>query len=66
MTMLPPEHPFDVRCGACEHKWSAAYIPMELGNFAKLIKGLSCPMCGQDSSKLFHWKSKEPDGNQDS
>jgi hypothetical protein len=45
--------PFTVRCGECRHEWIAGYTPMEMGRFAKLLRGACCPMCGADSKKLF-------------
>lgn len=51
--------PFNVRCAGCEHVWTAAYTPLPIETFGKLLKGLCCPMCGGDSTKIFLAK-KEP------
>lgn len=48
-----PKDPFVVRCEECEHRWTAAYTPMELGKMAKLLTGVSCPMCGASSKHIF-------------
>ena len=45
--------PFNVICGGCEHIWTAAYTPMEMGVFAKLLKGVRCPNCGGASKNIF-------------
>ena len=36
-----------VRCGKCEHKWLAAYLPMELEKVARIMRRLSCPKCAE-------------------
>ena len=46
-------NPFDVRCGACGHVWTAAYTPMEMGRMAALLKGVRCPACGEPSKNIF-------------
>ncbi|MDP2322511.1 MAG: hypothetical protein Q8N51_00585 [Gammaproteobacteria bacterium] len=45
--------PLRVRCHLCSHSWIAAYVPMELVLFVKLVKGLRCPMCAADSKSIF-------------
>ena len=45
--------PLKVRCEACSHEWIAAYLPMEMGAAAKLLFCLCCPMCAQDSKRIF-------------
>lgn len=44
-----PQH---VQCLTCEHRWIAAHLPMEAGAFARLLKGLCCPMCGATTDDL--------------
>ena len=52
--MLTKKEPFNVKCQTCDHAWVAAYLPMNLTAIAKVLKGLRCPMCSQDSMKIFH------------
>lgn len=40
--------PFWARCRACDHRWIAAYVPMNITTFAKLVKTARCPKCGAD------------------
>lgn len=44
-----PQH---VQCLECQHRWVAAYLPMEVGAFARLVKGMCCPMCAATSDKV--------------
>ena len=57
--MSEPRKPFWVKCGACNHCWPAAYVPMELSKFAQLGKAARCPMCGE-AKQLF--PAKQDDG----
>jgi hypothetical protein len=36
----------------CRHSWVVAYLPMDMGKFAKLLKGAACPMCGDDKPNI--------------
>lgn len=45
--------PFWAKCDVCKHCWPAAYLPMEMGLVAKLMKGLRCPKCGVGSKKIL-------------
>lgn len=39
--------PFWLACQTCRHCWIAAYYPLELALFARIVKGYaSCPKCG--------------------
>ena len=38
--------PFWVKCRLCAHCWAIAFLPMEMGAFAKVAQGAACPMCG--------------------
>lgn len=46
-SLAPPRSPFNVRCEACTHVWTAAWLPMEAGLFARLTARLFCPSCGR-------------------
>lgn len=41
--------PFRLRCKKWDHGWTAAYYPMELGLFARVVRAARCPMCGANS-----------------
>jgi len=45
--------PFVVHCGDCRHTWTAAWAPMEVGKFGRLLKGLRCPACAGDPKRIF-------------
>lgn len=51
--MTEQRTPFNVKCGACQHSWQAATLPMPVGRMASLLKGLHCPNCGADSKQIF-------------
>lgn len=44
--------PFDGQCRQCDHVWTLAYTPMEVGLFAKICQNAHCPMCGADSKNI--------------
>jgi hypothetical protein len=51
----PPtdRQPLTVRCGACDHRWVAAYLPMEMATVARVLKCMCCPSCGESSRRIF-------------
>lgn len=51
-------NPFVAKCSACGHAWVAAILPMEMRKFAKLMKGIACPNCGEGNKEIF-WADKE-------
>lgn len=51
--MADPSTAFMVKCGACQHGWKAATLPMPLGRIAAVLKGLHCPECGADSKQIY-------------
>lgn len=50
---MSTREPFLVRCEVCDHVWVAAWLPLRLDAMGKLLKGLCCPDCGQDASRIF-------------
>lgn len=56
--MSEARQPFWVKCGACSHVWTAAYLPMEARLFAKVAKQC-CPMCGAGPKNVFIAKQKD-------
>lgn len=48
-----------ITCGPCIHTWIAAYLPMEMGKIAKLMKRLRCPKCGIGGKRLFMAKESD-------
>jgi hypothetical protein len=46
-------NPFNVRCGECEHVWTAALLPMEMAAAARLLMNVRCPNCGNGPKKIF-------------
>lgn len=45
---LPPmseRRPFNVACSACKHVWAIAYLPMPLGDAARILSKATCPNC---------------------
>lgn len=42
---MSDKQPMWVHC-ECQHKWIAAYTPMQMGVLGKILKALRCPMCG--------------------
>lgn len=39
------------RCGACDHIFIVAHLPMDLGKAAKLMRRAACPKCA--STEIF-------------
>lgn len=55
----PSGKEFWVTCEPCAHTWIAAYLPMEMGKIAKLMKGLRCPKCGEGGKRIFMAKKAD-------
>jgi hypothetical protein len=53
-------HPAHVRCAPCGHVWIAAYTPMELGAFARVLKSVTCPNCAAGSTHIRLASNREP------
>lgn len=51
--------PMRARCGACEHRWDAAYLPMTITKVARLLARLTCPSCGE-GERIFVSTEREP------
>lgn len=54
--------PLTVHCGDCKHTWTAAYLPMEMGKVARLLKSLRCPSCAGDAKRIFCGPAPESGG----
>lgn len=50
---------FRVHCGGCGHEWVAAWLPMGLDTFAKVLKRAACPSCGADAKRIFAGPAKK-------
>lgn len=50
---MTDKRPMRVQCGKCDHIWPAAYLPMEMGKVAALLKRVMCPMCGAAAKDIF-------------
>ena len=55
MTHRIPQY---VRCDLCSHTWVAVWLPMVMGDAAKVYESLRCPMCASDSS--YHQPHNDP------
>lgn len=42
-----PRNEMWVTCKPCSQTWRIAFLPMEMGKLAKLMKGSRCPKCGE-------------------
>lgn len=54
----PPSDRLFVTCRPCNHTWIAAYLPMDAGLMAKIMKAVHCPKCGAPAKHIL-WASKE-------
>jgi len=52
------KRPMQVQCGKCAHEWTAAYLPMEMGKVATLLKRVMCPMCCAATKDIFCLQDK--------
>ena len=50
---MADRQPLNVRCAACEHVWTVAYLPMELATAAMALKRATCPKCGETQRIYF-------------
>lgn len=46
--MAEERKPFWVKCPSCSHHWIAAYMPLPVDTFAKLMERAACPICGEE------------------
>lgn len=44
--------PLRVICSKCKHVWVGLYLPMAIGDAAKAMGKLCCPMCAADSKQI--------------
>ncbi len=51
--MTPDRQPFRVRCGDCKHDWAAFYLPIPLGDAARILGRLRCPSCDAPHGRIF-------------
>lgn len=51
--------PMNVRCGACDHVWAVAYMPMEVSQLARIIRAARCPNCGAGSRQMFIYQEPQ-------
>jgi hypothetical protein len=42
-----------VQCELCGHRWIGFYLPMPINVAAKVIKKITCPMCGAGSKSII-------------
>lgn len=52
--------PVYLRCARDDHQWIAAWLPMELGKFARLLKKATCPMCGKTDQVYMSFEPQAP------
>lgn len=50
---LAGRSPLNVRCGSCQHVWTAAWLPMEMALVARTVGRAHCPACGTGPKGLF-------------
>lgn len=48
-----PRQPVSVRCEVCEHKWVAAYLPLEISKYVRIMRGMRCPMCAANAKHIY-------------
>jgi formate dehydrogenase maturation protein FdhE len=58
---MTDKRPMQVQCVQCGHVWTAAYLPMEMGKVATLLKRVMCPMCAAGVKDLFLLQEKIAD-----
>lgn len=54
-----------VNCATCSHEWIVAWLPMEAGLFARVLKSARCPSCGAASKALRMGPNPKPTGDGD-
>lgn len=48
-----PSNPQHVKCADCGHVWIGFYLPQPIMTAAKIMKNLTCPMCGAGSNRVM-------------
>lgn len=64
MTIVCPEgkEPFHVHCGECRNEWVAAWLPMDVSEFATAAKQ-KCPRCGGGKVMIGRIPNVTPKGD---
>ena len=52
--------PVYLQCRACDHTWIAAWLPMSVEKFARLLKRATCPQCGETKQISTPWTVSPP------
>ena len=45
--------PVWLKCRRCDVRWIAAYLPMPMATFARLMKRAACPVCGIHHEDIY-------------
>jgi DNA-directed RNA polymerase subunit M/transcription elongation factor TFIIS len=60
MTSPDAQQPVFLQCKPCGFAWIGAYLPMPMGDFARLLKRATCPKCGQRKQVYLYEPGKVP------
>jgi len=52
---------FCVYCKGCDFAFVAAYLPMDMDGFLKIMKNIHCPICAVDAKGLTLFKGEKND-----
>lgn len=58
-------NPLWVCCGECDHKWIGLYMPIEASRLNKIVSGMCCPSCANDSKGIYMTKPPEAEDTHD-
>lgn len=57
----PDRTPVYLRCRRDQHQWIAAWLPMNLGAFARLLEKATCPLCGKTDQVYMGYAPIDPE-----
>lgn len=46
------KRPMWLECKLCQHRWIGVYLPMEMLDFARIMKNMSCPKCAAEAKDI--------------
>lgn len=60
MTTPDERQPVFLECRPCGHTWIAAWLPMPVSDFARLMKRAACPKCAQRKQIYMYEPGRVP------
>lgn len=60
--MTEQRKPNAVMCSRCLHSWIGFYLPLPIGDAARIMKNLTCPNCAATAKDIYVGESARKRG----